>query len=202
MLETDNCPVCGTLCVLELGCATCKTCKTRWRRREDRAAGSIIYEKWAYRIPEISIPFPTVGGGIKLPPRSGRWIRLKEIQQADVKPEQIPIAQPLSKQKTLAEELTLVRPHATALYNSRLSKGDRIKGEVTSDIPINVLFMDEINADKIERGKKNESKDGTYDVYQTKILFTAPRKGNWFVALENKSKTPAKVKVYLYTEEV
>lgn len=95
MKEVDNCPMCGTTCELELGLeesigfedereimyATCKTCKTRWRRREDfNVLGKFIYEKWSCRIPEINIPFPFVGGGIKIHARWCRWVKLREKQ--------------------------------------------------------------------------------------------------------------------------
>lgn len=65
MPEIDNCPVCNTTCELEYGLeeavgseyeravlyATCKTCKTRWRRRDDpEDVGRLIYERWACRI--------------------------------------------------------------------------------------------------------------------------------------------------------
>ena len=61
MPEIDNCPVCNTTCELEFGLeeaigteitrelpyATCKICKTRWRRRDDPdVTGKMIYEKW------------------------------------------------------------------------------------------------------------------------------------------------------------
>jgi len=78
--EIDNCPVCGRPCELEIdfedsteleddlgvevAYATCKTCKTRWRRREDpKDLGKRIYEKWAYRLPKENI---------------GRWVRIGE----------------------------------------------------------------------------------------------------------------------------
>ena len=58
IVEIDNCPVCNTTCELEFGLkdlgdedereiayATCKTCKTRWRRIDDpKVPGRIMYE--------------------------------------------------------------------------------------------------------------------------------------------------------------
>lgn len=95
MPEIDNCPVCNTTCELEFGLeegvgaeygreisyATCRTCKIRWRRRDDpKIFGNMIYEKWACRIPEITIPIPFIGGGIKLHSRWCRWVKVKERQ--------------------------------------------------------------------------------------------------------------------------
>ena len=97
--EVDNCPVCNTTCELEyglqkgayeggleeggiqIGYATCKTCETRWRRREEylgKSTKKAIYEKWAYRIPEINLSIPLIGSLLKLGPRWGRWVLVKE----------------------------------------------------------------------------------------------------------------------------
>jgi hypothetical protein len=80
LTEIDDCPVCGRPCKLEItyeestgfecdmgievAYATCKTCKTRWRKREDPTdLGKRTYEKWAYRLPKESI---------------GRWVKIVE----------------------------------------------------------------------------------------------------------------------------
>ena len=99
MSEIDNCPICNTTCELEygfekgayeegleeekmeIGYATCKTCGTRWRRREEYLSKSkmkAVYEKWAYRIPETNLSIPLIGSILKFGPRWGRWIRVKE----------------------------------------------------------------------------------------------------------------------------
>lgn len=97
--EIDNCPVCNTSCELEYGFekgayevgleekeieivyATCKTCGIRWRRREeylDKSKMKAIYEKWAYRIPEINLSIPFIGSVLKVGPKCGRWVSVKE----------------------------------------------------------------------------------------------------------------------------
>jgi len=97
--EVDNCPVCNTTCELEFGFekgayeqglegekreiayATCKTCRTRWRRREEYLGKSqmkAVYEKWTYRIPPISLPIPFIGSVFNLSRRWGKWEKVKE----------------------------------------------------------------------------------------------------------------------------
>lgn len=99
VLETDNCPICNTSCELEHGFekgafetgleteekeivyATCKTCGTRWRRREGYLGESkmkAVYEKWTYRIPSISLPIPFIGTVFNLSHRWGKWGKVKE----------------------------------------------------------------------------------------------------------------------------
>lgn len=217
MPEIDNCPVCNTTCELEFGLeegagaeyekeisyATCKTCKTRWRRRDDpKDFGNMIYEKWTCRIPEITIPFPFVGGGIKLRSRWCRWVRVKEKRiPTGVQIGLGSLAQPASKQRVIAEEVISIKARDHAYYYYKLSKGSKLKGEISSDVPIDVLFLDEKNFDRFERKRNFETEDATVDIYETKVAFVAPKKGNWFIALNNGKKTPAKVKVHLYLEE-
>jgi len=218
MPEIDNCPVCNTTCELEFGLeegtgteskteisyATCKTCKTRWRRRDDpKVFGNMIYEKWACRIPEITIPFPFVGGGIKLHSALCRWVRVKEKQiPTGTADKQLPFAQPVSQSKILTDEVISIKARDFAYYCEKVLKGSAVKGEISSDIPIDVLFMDEKNFDKFVRKKNFETEDETIGIYETKINFEAPKRGNLFVSLANRNKTPAKVKVHLHLEQV
>ena len=99
MSEIDNCPICNTPCEVEYGFekgayeegleeegleivyATCKTCGTKWRRREEylgKSKRKAVYEKWAYRIPEINLPIPLIGTIFKIGPRWGKWMGVKE----------------------------------------------------------------------------------------------------------------------------
>ena len=211
MLEKDNCPVCSTTCILEQGVeettgfedekeimyATCKTCKTRWRRRLDAQAGKDVYEKWAWRIPEINIPFPGVGGGIKISPKVGRWVMIRERQLSVDSPKEVkPKVTEPKLGKEFAETIS-IEPRGYSFYEFRLSRGDKVKGEVTSDTPIDVIFLDEKNFDRFDRGVRFEPTDGTVAVYESKPEFKAPKKGVWIVVLVNKNKTPARAKVNL-----
>jgi len=216
MSEIDNCPVCGTTCELEHGVeetigfkdgreimyATCKTCKTRWRRKFDaQIAGKQVYEKWAWRIPEINLPFPGVGGGIKISPKAGRWVKIRERQLPvdsliGIKPKEIDV----KSRKTYKETIS-IEPRKYSFYEFKLLRGNKVKGEVTSDTPIDVFFVDEQNFDKFDRGVRFDAADGTEGIYDSTPEFEAPRKGIWIVVLGNMNKTPAKVKVNLFSEE-
>jgi hypothetical protein len=81
--EFDNCPVCGRPCKLEIeddyredsptldsglgmemAYATCKTCKTKWRRKVDRRKPELmVYETWTLRDPKGKL---------------GRWVKIRE----------------------------------------------------------------------------------------------------------------------------
>ena len=208
----DNCPICGTTCELEVGFeettgfedereimyATCKTCKTRWRMRDDpKSIGKQIYEKWACRIPSINIQFPFVGGGTKLPSRWCRWVKVKEKQLPvegldEIKPEVFS----RTKGKLYNETISL-KAREYAFYDFRLSRGEKVTGETISNEPVDVYFLDEKNFERFERKKNFEEQDETEDVYEAKLEFEAPRKGKWFVVIDNQNKTSTKVKVQL-----
>jgi hypothetical protein len=196
MAERDNCPKCKTICPLQIEAkiayATCKTCKTKWRRREDtEVPGGLIYEIWACRIPEMNIPFPFVGGGIKLPKRSCRWKKVKEVHVSAPKNG--------TEFRRKVDEITSIKANDYAGYYWTLSKGDKIKGEISSDACIDIWFLDEMNYQKFHKRRRFEEEDGTIDVYEAKSLeFTAPRKGVWYVVLNSKNKTRIKVTVHLY----
>lgn len=209
MAEIDNCPVCNTTCNLEYGLedfgdeysreilyASCKTCKTRWRRRDDHVdLGKMIYEKWACRIPETNIPFPFVGGGIRLHQKWCRWKYVKERR--------IPASDEMEhiRDESKFEETISIDAGDYGSYDFELTKGDQVTGDISSDVPVDVWFLDEKNFDKFERKKRFEEEDGTEQIYETKLNFLTSKKGLWFVAIANSSKTKAKVKVRLYSQK-
>lgn len=177
---------------------TCKTCGTKWRRRE--SSGKWIYEKWAHLIPELSVSFPFVGGGIKLGPKWFRWAKIKERPlPAFAHPKTRDKQEPTKTGKTY-DEKTLVDAHSYVYYDFELLKGDRVKGEIVSDAPIDVWFLDEENFDRFDRRKSFDEEDGTEAVYETKPDFEACRKGSWLVVIDNKNKTSAKASVNLHSE--
>jgi hypothetical protein len=214
MLEIDNCPVCNTACKLEYGIgevgknehrieiayATCKTCKTKWRRKNDpQNLGKLIYEKWSCRIPATSIPFPFVGGGIKVSPKWCRWqfvterrISVGTSNAKEAKETAVPV------KKDYDETISLEKRNP-ARYEFDLVKNDEVKGEISSDSPMTVWFMDEENMDRYDNRRRHDVEDGTEDVYQARISFKARKKGLWYIVIENKEKTPTKVKVHIYS---
>jgi hypothetical protein len=209
MSEIDNCPVCNTTCELEFGLeegagaeyereisyATCKTCKTRWRRRDDPVvAGRMIYEKWSCRIPETTINVPIIGWNVKLRPIWCRWVKVKE--------KQLPVetlSGEVSKGKQIVANETLsIKKKEFQQYIVRLKRGETLRGEIHSDAPINIYFMDESNFGKYIGDKRFYPEDGKDDFWEGSIEYSAPRKDVWFLVLENEGKESVKVKVYLY----
>jgi len=209
MPEIDNCPVCNTTCELEFGLeegagaesereisyATCRTCKTRWRRKDDPViAGKMIYEKWSCRIPDTTINVPIIGWSFKLHSRWCRWVKLKERQ--------LPVgtAEDVSKEKQIVANETLsIKKKGFQQYNVVLKRGETLRGEIHSDAPVNIYFMDESNFKKYIRGNRRFlPEDGKDDFWEGSIEFFASRKDVWFLVLENEGKESVKVKVYLY----
>jgi len=216
MREIDNCPICDTTCELEYGLekgagakigntekeilyATCKTCKTRWRRKDDpQVTGKLLYEKWECRIPEISLPIPFIGGGINLRPRWCRWTRIKErqlpVSNLGMKSEEMLTR----KGKTVEETIALGREEL-AVYDFSLKRDDEVEGKIVSDEPVDVLFFDEKNFERSCGDKRNEPEDISTGIYEMKIDFKATKKGLWFVVIEHEHKISAKVKVHIYS---
>jgi hypothetical protein len=204
MPETDSCPVGDTTCLFEYGSeTTCKTCKTRWRKREDPHLKSrIIYEKWSCRIPNLNIPFPFVGGGIKVSPHWCRWVKVKEVQISSIdKPKHERTQEVLQKNKIYEETISIL-PKKFSFYIFELTRKERVKGEISSlsSVPVDVLFLDKRNFAKYEDDRNFVCKDSYEGIYDGKIDFEASSKGLWFVAIENKSKSEIRAKVKPYSE--
>lgn len=214
MPEIDNCPVCGTTCELEFGLkeavgteygveisyATCKTCKTRWRRRDDpKVAGKLIYEKWACRIPELNISFPLIGGGIKLGPRWCRWVKVTERRIPTNVSAEVEFEEATTRQEKRFDERISIQAEEYAYYEFELSKGNKVRGKISSDEPVDVWFLDEKNFDKLDRDKSFQEEDGTEGVYETKLVFEATKKGSWFVVIQNQTETATEVEVHLHS---
>ena len=211
MQEKHNCPICGTTCELEYGLeapvgfetekeisyTTCKTCKTRWRIRDDPTLPEkVIYEKWACRIPEITIPIPFVGGGIKLGSRWCRWTKIED-KQLPVSTLEMRSEETITRKGKTVEEIIAVGHKEFAEYDFRLVRGDKVEGKIVSDKPVDVWFLDEKNFDRFLEEKRIEVEDEIMSIYEAKIDFKATRKGLWFVVIEHPHKASAKVKVNL-----
>lgn len=216
MQEIDNCPICNTTCELEYGLekgaggkigesekeilySTCKTCKTRWRRKDDpEVTGKLIYEKWECRIPEISLPIPFIGGGIKLRPRLCRWTRIEE-RQLPVSTLGMTSEEVLTQKGKTVEETIAIGRKEYAFYDFKLIRGDKVEGKIISGEPVDSWFLDEENFDKFCRDRGFEPEDVNQGIYEAKIEFRARKKGLWFVVIENSQRVSAKVKVNLYS---
>jgi hypothetical protein len=103
------------------------------------------------------------------------------------------------KRETLRKDTIVVAPSDGYYYEFDLVKEDQLKGEITSTSPIDVLFVDEFSFDKWSRGRKYFEPENSNDsVLETSIDYVAPKKGKWYVIIENNGRKSATVKVHLY----
>jgi hypothetical protein len=72
------------------------------------------------------------------------------------------------------------------------------RGEIKADTPINIYFMGGLNFDKYYRNKTFEYEYDSEDFWEGSIEYSAPRKDEWFFAMENEGKESVEVKVYLH----
>jgi hypothetical protein len=105
----------------------------------------------------------------------------------------------LRKKETLREETILASPNEGLSYEfTKLVKDDHLKGEIVSTERIDIYFIDSINFDKWDRGVGFEYEDCNEAVLETKIDYLVPKRGTWYVVIENNGRKIAKVKVHLY----
>jgi len=103
------------------------------------------------------------------------------------------------KKETLRKETIVVTPSDGYSYEFDLMKADHLKGEIKSTSPIDVFFVDEFYFDKWNRGRRYfEPENSNVSVLETNIDYVAPKKGKWYVIIENNGRKSATVKVQLY----
>lgn len=102
------------------------------------------------------------------------------------------------KIQNIADETILLRKDEFLYYDFKLKKGDNLKGEISSESPIDIFILDEKNFEKVFKGKSFEDKYGSEDVLQTKIDYVESSKGTRFFVMINRGKTHTRVTVNLY----
>ena len=111
-------------------------------------------------------------------------------QKREVKPKERDI---------LREETIRVSPHAYGYYYEfELSRGEHLKGEISSDSPIDIYFVDNANFKKWDKNRTFDNEYCNESVLETMIDYVAPRKGTWYLIMENNGRKSAIVKVCLY----
>jgi hypothetical protein len=105
----------------------------------------------------------------------------------------------LRKKETLRRETILASPNEGYSYEfTKLAKEDHLKGEIVSTVRISIYFVDGINFDKWDRGLRFDCEDCNEDVLAAIIDYLVPKKGTWYVLIQNNGRKIAKVKVHLY----
>jgi biotin carboxyl carrier protein len=100
---------------------------------------------------------------------------------------------------TLRKETIVVAPSDGYSYEFDLTRGDHVRGEITSTSVIDVLFADEPSFDKWSNGRKYFEPENSNDsILDTTFDYVAPRKGKWYVIIENNGRKSTTVKVHIY----
>jgi hypothetical protein len=103
------------------------------------------------------------------------------------------------KKEILHKETIVASPSDGYYYEFDLTRGEHVKGEVTSTNPIDVFFTDESGYEKWSKGRKYFDVESSNDsVLQANIDYVATKKGKWYVIVENNQRKSATVKVELY----
>jgi len=102
------------------------------------------------------------------------------------------------EKEILHEETIRVSPKQDVYYDSQLVRGDNLKGKISSSSHIDILIVNQTNFKKWEKDKTFYYEYYTESVFETTIDYVVPRKGMWYVLIENNGRKTAKVKVLLY----
>ena len=88
--------------------------------------------------------------------------------------------------------------HSYEFEPTGLKRGDHLEGEISSDIPVNIYFVNDINFKKWQRDKTFNAEYYKEWILETRIDVLIPRKGKWYLLVENAGKEPATVKIHIY----
>jgi len=100
--------------------------------------------------------------------------------------------------KILRDETIRIRPNCYHFYELGFTRGENLKGTMSSNSHIDIYFLNVTNFKKWEKDKEYHSEYCSESVFETKIDYVVPRKGTWYVLIENNGRKTAKVKVLLY----
>ena len=117
------------------------------------------------------------------------------------------VAEPKSKNKrrsfifnrkdSLREDIIIIRSNESYSYDFEFSKKDSLKGEISSTEPLDVYFVDEINYQKWDSGKRRfDYEDCNEAILNATIDYSVPKAGTWHILIENNGRKMAKVKIH------
>ncbi len=99
----------------------------------------------------------------------------------------------------LRKETIEMNPSDSFYYEFEFPKKDHLRGEISSTSRIDIHFLDEPNFDKWSRGRRYfEPEESNEGVLETNIDYEVPKRGTWYVIIENNGRKTATVKVLLY----
>jgi len=102
------------------------------------------------------------------------------------------------EQEIIKEETIRVGRDDGYHYELELKRGEHLKGEISSDGPINIYFVNNTNFKKWDKDRIFNYEDCNESVLEAKIDYVVPRKGTWYLLIENDGRKTARVKIRLY----
>ena len=101
----------------------------------------------------------------------------------------------------LREETIRVSPQDAYYYEFELKRDENLKGNISSDSPIDIYFVDNTNFKKWDKDRTFYHEYSNESVLETKIDYVVPKKGTWYLLIENNGRKTAIVKVFLYLSD-
>ena len=92
------------------------------------------------------------------------------------------------EKEILREETIRVSPNNAYYYEFELKRGENLKGEISSDNHIDIYFVDNSNFKKWDKDRTFYYEDCNESVLETKIDYLVPKKGTWYLLMENNGK--------------
>jgi len=135
-------------------------------------------------IPSLVLTYEKLTSEVSVKPKEER-----REQEQEVKPKERDI---------LREETIRVSPNDEFYYVFELKRGDNLKGEISSTDHIDIYFVDNTNFRKWEKDRTFECEYCNESVLKAKIDYEVPKRGIWYLLMENNGRKTAIVKVLLY----
>jgi hypothetical protein len=116
-----------------------------------------------------------------------------------------PIERGVAKEKTAIKKLMLdkeivLEGESYEIFPVDLKRGDHLLGEVSSEDAINVFLVTKSGLRKFENEEDFSYEDcgGGEGIKRTRIDFTPPKSGRWFLVVENEADEDANVEIRLF----
>ena len=133
----------------------------------------------------VFIGIPTLITQVNVKPKEGE-------QEQEVKTEE---------KEILREETINVSPHDAYYYVFELKRGEILKGEISSDSHIDIYFVNSTNFKKWDKERTFNYEYCNESVLKTKIDYEVPKRGTWYLLVENNGRKTAIVKVFLHLSD-
>ena len=131
------------------------------------------------------------------------YLSLKEKRKTE-ETEQVKTPQPLrqvteppSQPKTILEETCMLDTGQYVNYDFDLTEGEELKGRITSDEIINFYILSKYGLCKFENDEDFSYEYGSEGILKSRINFTPPKTGTWYLVRENEEGARATVTVHL-----